>query len=162
MLTSFRLFQTIAALLLAAITPQLATAGTPASGTVTSTTLLSSYIKMQETLAADQTDGLNQSARDLIASAKKLAKSSPADKKLYNEIASAAEPLLKPKSLDEMRKEFKTLSTLLVNLAKKTKAPGIRLMHCPMFPGDWVQNQGDTKNPYYGKSMLGCGEELQK
>ena len=62
------------------------------------------------------------------------------------------------KSIGDARKAFKGLSLRAVELARDR--PGWWRMHCPMYPGgaDWVQPSGEVANPYWGKSMLRCGE----
>ena len=37
-------------------------------------------------------------------------------------------------------------------------APDLFVLHCPMAEADWLQLDRTVRNPYYGKSMLECGE----
>jgi hypothetical protein len=61
-------------------------------------------------------------------------------------------------SITDARKAFKALSAHAVALARGR--PGFFIAHCSMFPGgaDWVQTTEEISNPYWGKSMPGCGE----
>ena len=69
-----------------------------------------------------------------------------------------AEAVAQAKSIGAARKAFKGLSLRAVELAQGR--PGWWRMHCPMYPGgaDWVQPSAEVANPYWGKSMLRCGE----
>lgn len=76
---------------------------------------------------------------------------------LITEIASAND-------IDAVRKPFKPFSMHLINLAKAfdpLEKP-LFIQHCPMaddFTGaDWLSNEDNIMNPYYGASMLTCGE----
>jgi RND family efflux transporter MFP subunit len=64
--------------------------------------------------------------------------------------------------IEDQRKQFKSLSAYAVKLVDHvapTTAVGPRLyvVHCPMFPGDWLQTSQPVRNPFYGKTMLECG-----
>ena len=39
----------------------------------------------------------------------------------------------------------------------------MKIYHCPMAPkpGLWMQVNGPLANPFYGKKMLKCGEEVE-
>jgi hypothetical protein len=34
----------------------------------------------------------------------------------------------------------------------------VKLAYCPMVNGSWLQREQQIRNPYYGASMLTCGE----
>ena len=44
-------------------------------------------------------------------------------------------------------------------------AEPIRRFHCPMAfdnrGADWLQNTPETANPYFGKAMPRCGEQVE-
>ena len=74
--------------------------------------------------------------------------------------------MLEADNLDAMRRpHFDALSVLLV-AGVRTHRDSIEgtyyLKHCPMvYPdhgADWLQTEEDTLNPYFGRSMLFCGE----
>jgi len=65
--------------------------------------------------------------------------------------------------LEDQRKQFRSLSDYVVKLvdhAAPSRALGDRLyvVHCPMYPGDWLQRDQVVRNPFYGRSMLECGK----
>ena len=64
----------------------------------------------------------------------------------------------KAKSLKDMRTAFKGLSKPVTKWAKATKPKGLDVAYCSMAKGSWVQKRGEIRNPYYGASMLTCGE----
>jgi len=64
--------------------------------------------------------------------------------------------------LEDQRKQFRSFSDYVVKLVDHvapSRALGDRLyvVHCPMYPGDWLQRDQAVRNPFYGKSMLECG-----
>ena len=68
------------------------------------------------------------------------------------------------KDIEVIRKHFVALSEQMIMLAK-TFTPtqkSLYIQHCPMADGnngaDWISMEKEIKNPYFGKSMLKCGE----
>ena len=68
------------------------------------------------------------------------------------------------KDIEVIRKHFVALSEQMIMLAK-TFTPtqkSLYIQHCPMADGDkgtdWISMEKEIKNPYFGKSMLTCGE----
>ncbi len=79
---------------------------------------------------------------------------------------SKAEP---PTTLEQARKAFLPFSTGAAALVKQIRHdlpafPQLKIYHCPMAPkpGLWVQTQAPLANPFYGKEMLRCGEEVKQ
>lgn len=105
---------------------------------------LVNYLKIQETLASDSTQGVGELAQAISVQAPKLKKVS---------LALAQEKEIKP-----MREHFKDLSSLMVLWAKVEKPAGVQIVTCSMANGSWLQKTGAVRNPYYGKGMLECGE----
>ena len=62
--------------------------------------------------------------------------------------------------IEAVRRAFKPLSEALV--AKGQIPAGYGIAFCPMADDDrgarWIQKQGEIANPYFGASMLKCGE----
>ena len=65
-----------------------------------------------------------------------------------------------PKDIKELRESFKSLSKLYIEHGKKDEMKGLITAECPMAKAKWVQEEGSIKNPYYGKSMLECGQKI--
>lgn len=70
--------------------------------------------------------------------------------------------------IEQQRKLFETLSETIKSVVKKFGTGGrhtVIVFHCPMaFDGkgaDWLQDNPDLKNPYFGSSMLTCGDQKE-
>lgn len=100
------------------------------------------YVEMQESLAADD---LNKS----LAAYAKLCKPAQQDCKK------------KFKDIEELRATFKKISEHYFAHGNKTEMKSLQKVHCPMYPGSWYQKPGKIANPYYGKAMLECGENIK-
>lgn len=68
------------------------------------------------------------------------------------------------KSLEEIRKAFQQVSNTMIELEMSfnPNEEALYVMHCPMANNnkgaDWLSTSKEVKNPYYGQSMLTCGE----
>ncbi len=67
-------------------------------------------------------------------------------------------------TIEELRKAFQDISDAMIIMAQAFR-PGsetIYVQHCPMADSnkgaDWLSKEKDIRNPYYGASMLTCGE----
>jgi len=66
-------------------------------------------------------------------------------------------------SVADERRQFRALSESVIHLVDHvtpSKAVGSKLyvVHCSMYPGDWLQVEERIANPFYGSSMLECGQ----
>ncbi|MDY7038753.1 MAG: DUF3347 domain-containing protein, partial [Thermodesulfobacteriota bacterium] len=68
--------------------------------------------------------------------------------------------------ITEQRESFHLLSRDLKSVVKKFGTSGkhsVLQFHCPMAFGgkgaDWLQDNKDLQNPYFGKKMFKCGEQ---
>jgi len=68
------------------------------------------------------------------------------------------------KTIDALRQAFQGISNVMIAIAESF-APlddEIYVQHCPMADSnrgaDWLSKEKDIRNPYYGASMLRCGE----
>jgi multidrug efflux pump subunit AcrA (membrane-fusion protein) len=69
--------------------------------------------------------------------------------------------------LKAMRRDFAYFSTAVADLVRDNHlnhAAGLHIFQCPMAPGigtgRWLQRSSVLKNPFYGSTMLDCGEEV--
>ena len=65
------------------------------------------------------------------------------------------------------RAQFRVLSGHVVNLVEHVEPSAavgdtLYIVHCSMYPGDWLQTTSHVANPFYGKSMLECGTIRRK
>jgi hypothetical protein len=64
------------------------------------------------------------------------------------------------KDIDSLRDSFKTLSTLYIAHGNKKDLKEYITAECSMAKAKWIQAKGALRNPYYGKSMLQCGQKI--
>ena len=64
------------------------------------------------------------------------------------------------KDLKKQREYFADFSTNMTTLAKAVKLSDqpVYQAYCPMKKASWLTSEKVIKNPYYGSSMLTCGE----
>lgn len=79
---------------------------------------------------------------------------------LLPELVTAAETLAGAETLDEVRDAFYALSKPMVRFRKATTGERPLVAYCPMARRSWLQPEGELENPYYGQSMLRCGERI--
>ena len=64
--------------------------------------------------------------------------------------------------IEAARVSWKKASLLAIALFEVARPRGndgkLYVHHCPMAEADWLQIDDKTRNPYYGSSMLECGE----
>jgi Protein of unknown function (DUF3347) len=132
----------ILALILTSVT---APAGLPTSVT-------EPYLRIQDTLARDRTDGLKADALAIAAAAKELAEA--------EKIVDPAKQLAEAKDIEVARKAFGVLSEELIKRTGKS-GDDLKIAYCPMAGKRWLQKGTSIRNPYLGNSMLTCGE-IQK
>ncbi len=77
---------------------------------------------------------------------------------------------MKGVGIEKARNSFKKLSQSMINYLKEFNGKMIKgggktyVYYCSMIDATWLQENKETRNPYYGSSMLKCGsvrEELQ-
>ena len=67
-------------------------------------------------------------------------------------------------SIEEIREAFRLLSVTMVKMSESFKpfSETLYVQHCPMADNnkgaDWLSTETEIRNPYFGKSMLTCGE----
>lgn len=104
---------------------------------------LTSYIEVQEALAADDYDKAKGALNE-------LAENSSGDGEANDLARTAAEA----EDIETMRNAFKPLSEQAV---QQNLPEGIVVAYCPMVRARWLQKDGEIANPYHGQSMLTCG-----
>ena len=121
-------------------------------------TLLDPYFRIQSALSDDTTDGVAADAAAIATSAATLGDAG-------TPIVLAAKELGKAADLNAARLAFSKLSDAVVTYSESTKTSageGVTTMFCPMANKQWMQKGEKVSNPYYGKSMLTCGEKKKK
>jgi len=66
--------------------------------------------------------------------------------------------------IEQLRKAFQAVSATTIEMTNTLKPldETIYVLHCPMADNnkgaDWLSSEKEIKNPYFGSSMLNCGE----
>lgn len=128
------------------------------------------YESVRLALTNDTTDGISEQSQQIEAILKELsadwssvAAGVRADmaedvRGLLPELSRAAGALTAATSLDAARDAFFDLSKPLVRWRKAVDGDKPVVAYCPMVKRSWLQPEGELGNPYYGQSMLRCGE----
>ncbi|MCB9052522.1 MAG: efflux RND transporter periplasmic adaptor subunit [Lewinellaceae bacterium] len=80
-----------------------------------------------------------------------------------NAMRTHAGKIAKAKNVEEERKQFDFLSTLLIETIRAfgTEGHQLYIQHCPMAfddrGADWISEETQILNPYFGDKMLKCG-----
>jgi len=115
--------------------------------------LVTPYLQVQSALAADQFGDVGASAKAIEVAAAALGKDG-------EKLVASAKSLGAAKDITAARTAFGDLSTELIAYAERTKSgfgADVKQAYCPMANKPWLQKDKDIKNPYYGASMLTCG-----
>jgi membrane fusion protein, copper/silver efflux system len=114
--------------------------------------LLAAYLKVQTDLAGDQLAAATANAKAVAAEAAKAGTDAAA-------VRAAAEKVAAADKIESAREAFGALSDAMIALAGG-KAPNadVKIAYCPMVRKSWLQQGEKIQNPYFGKSMLTCGE----
>jgi Cu(I)/Ag(I) efflux system membrane fusion protein len=83
---------------------------------------------------------------------------------LTTQMADAARSLAEKDDISSAREEFGALSEELVEHHRnsdKTQSMKANIFKCDMAKKVWLQEDKETRNPYYGSSMLRCGRIIE-
>ncbi|MDA0321967.1 MAG: efflux RND transporter periplasmic adaptor subunit [Verrucomicrobia bacterium] len=132
--------------------------------------VVNGYIELQGALAADDFAKATANARDALAalSSVDMTLLTGGDHMAWMAQADALKSMIskvaQADALSASRVALAPLSEQIMAAAKRFGAPSGPLYQfkCPMALGGegatWIQNDKDTRNPYFGEAMLGCGE----
>jgi hypothetical protein len=114
--------------------------------------VVASYLEIQVALTNDTIDGVRPAAQSIGQEAAKMGAEGAPIAKAAGAVAAAAD-------LDAARAAFGPLSDAVIAAVKADPAAhGVRRAYCPMAKASWLQKEEKIRNPYYGSSMLSCGE----
>lgn len=131
--------------------------------------LFHQYSIIQAQLAGDSLDGVAAAAHtmaslatanaDADATALGVAGGKVTDARAtLAESARTATLLANTTDLAQARASFADLSRAMVGLRDMTEGERPAVAYCSMVGHEWLQQKGAITNPYYGSSMLRCGE----
>lgn len=106
------------------------------------------YVKMQDALASDEMKTALEAHKFIC------------DKELIHYKDDYKDCEKKFKDIEELRTSFKVLSNVYLENGNKKEMTKYQQATCPMAKAKWLQKTGSLRNPYYGKSMLDCGEKI--
>jgi hypothetical protein len=150
--------QTVAVLVAALALGSLARAGAAHDVEEVGGEFLRYYSTIYEALVADSSAKVAETAAKVVAEARSYADHSD-DKAIYDSLAAAAEKV-KGEDLEALREQFKGLSVAMDGFLREAETKGWSLYYCPMADGYWIQTAEGVRNPYYGASMLRCGDKV--
>jgi hypothetical protein len=116
--------------------------------------IVGSYLEIHAQLATDKIDRIKGPATALATRAAGLGEGGTA-------MANAAKAVADAPDLNAAREAFGPLSDAVIAAAKAEgwKDLGeVKLAYCPMVRRSWLQKDEKIRNPYYGSTMLDCGE----
>lgn len=64
------------------------------------------------------------------------------------------------KDIAALRETFKDVSKLFMENSDKKELENAQVVECSMAKAKWIQPKGEIRNPYYGASMLTCGQKI--
>ncbi|KUJ63897.1 MerP protein [Flavobacteriaceae bacterium CRH] len=82
--------------------------------------------------------------------------------KVVKKLTADAKSISTTSDLKKQRETFKSLSKNTYELVKVSKSTEVVYkQYCPMADADWLSKEKAVKNPYYGSSMLTCGNVVE-
>ena len=82
--------------------------------------------------------------------------------KAVKKMTADAKSISTSSDLKKQRETFKSLTKSTYDLIKVSKSNEVVYkQHCPMADADWLSKEKAVKNPYYGSSMLTCGNVVE-
>jgi hypothetical protein len=121
--------------------------------------LLGQYFSIQKSLASDSISGVASAAAELVKISRQAGASQHEGQVQLAAFADLAAKF-NAADLKAARNGFGDLSDRLIAFLKASKAktnPPFQF-YCSMVKKNWLQADKATRNPYYGSSMLTCGE----
>jgi Cu(I)/Ag(I) efflux system membrane fusion protein len=132
--------------------------------------LYTAYLKWKDVLTNDdfeeaqKTAGNMKSALDKINMSLFKADAHNAWMAFQSSISKGLEHVLHFSDIEQLRKAFQTVSATMIEMTNAFTPLGesIYVLHCPMADNnkgaDWLSREKEIRNPYFGSSMLTCGE----
>jgi len=120
--------------------------------------IIESYLQIHHQLISDQTDGVKAAATEIAKLAGSMGTSGAAIAKAAASVAAAGD-------VKATRQAFGPLSDAVIGAAASdpalSKELRLKVAFCPMVNRSWLQKEDKVRNPYYGSTMLECGEIKQ-
>ena len=132
------------------------------------------YFSLQDTLAGDDEGGAVKAAGQTLRALSEVDMSLVSGK-AHNvwmgnsaEMKAALDKIKEAEEIEAERKSFEKLSRGVIAMVEQFGLYGAKTLykfHCPRAfdnkGADWLQMDEDTRNPYFGASMLKCGQVIE-
>ena len=121
--------------------------------------LLFLYYNLKDALVAGNRDLASSKAEAFVKTAGTIDSKVIAENNIAPLVKDAGK-IAETKDLKKQREYFIDFSSNMATVAKAVKLVDkpVYLEYCPMKKAYWLSSEKVIKNPYYGNSMLGCGE----
>ncbi|MCD0466658.1 DUF3347 domain-containing protein [Flavobacterium sp. ENC] len=126
------------------------------------------YFAMKDALIKSDAKTTSAKAKDLLTAigAVKMDQLKTAEHgvwmKVMKKITADAKAISSNQDLKKQRETFKSLSKSTYELIKASNpAETVYYQYCPMADANWLSKEKAVKNPYYGASMLTCGNVVE-
>jgi Cu(I)/Ag(I) efflux system membrane fusion protein len=136
--------------------------------------VFAAYLEIHAALAADDATGARKAASELetalAAIQMKLLEGDAHVEwmKVLDSLEASLGSISEAKGIEGIRKAFSALSDGIIYMARAFGTTGrspLYLKHCPMAldnkGADWLQPDPQTRNPYFGQSMLDCADDIE-
>ena len=120
--------------------------------------IVNSYLDVQARLASDRLERVSAEAGKIEQHAAGMGAAG-------DTILKSAKALGSARDLKGAREAFGGLSDAVIaagNAQGWKDIPDLRVAYCPMVKKSWIQKELELRNPYYGSTMLTCGEFKKK
>lgn len=136
--------------------------------------LFTEYLAMKDALTNDNLDGAKKAGTKMLKAVEGVnmalftGEAHSVWMSLSSNIKNALQHVQHFKSLEEIRKSFQQVSNSMIDLGASFNPNDevLYVQHCPMANNnkgaDWLSSTKEIKNPYYGQSMLTCGEVIKE
>lgn len=120
--------------------------------------LYQNYIAIKSALASDDADKTSKAAAEFIKTASIIDYKQISEGNL-NILRKDATAISEARNISAQRETFFNLSDNMIALTKEFKLSEnpIYVQYCPMADGSWLSDEKKIVNPYYGSTMLSCG-----
>jgi Cu(I)/Ag(I) efflux system membrane fusion protein len=120
---------------------------------------LQSYFDLKNALVNDDFEKAKNIANEFNESINKQS----AGKNPLQNLKTFLDKIIKTSNIDDFRDQFINLSDEMIRLSKTIEIePKLYVQYCPMANSNegayWLSLSNEIRNPYYGESMLKCGE----
>jgi hypothetical protein len=130
-----------------------------AQDTTKASELLSHYYALKNALVASNSNQAASHAAAFLKTANGIDNKAISEGNI-SKLVTGAGKISGTKDLKKQREYFASFSTNMAALSKAVKLSDepVYLAYCPMKKASWLTSEKAIKNPYYGSSMLTCGE----